>query len=617
MEGIGFVCGEISGGLLLFEFEGLAVKNGTFDDFLDLAEEEGFVELIADIREGYEDNSPSGGIHWLILCDDPLTEKLASIQEDGQWVPQIETRGEGAYAICAPTSGKVHPSGRAWKRLKGGLESIAYLNPDEIDALFSLARLFDRKPLPEVKPPSRAATKASGRPGDDFNDRAKWSEILEPHGWQYRYTASDQREHWSRPGRESKGTSATITPNDELLYVFSTSTPFEAHKSYGKFAAHGVLNHTGSDGNVDWAAAARDLAERGYGSAAPSKGEVITVCISDITPEKVDFLWDGRIPRGKLTQMAGEPEQGKTTVTFAIAAQTSTGSKMPMSASKHEPMSVIVMTAEDGLADTVAPRLQAAGADLDHIHAIVARKNADGYEAPLSFPEDIDALREVVNRKKAGLVIIDPLNAFLTGRADSHRDHHVRRALHPLSMLAEETGAAILFVSHLNKSTGGSPLNRVGGSIAFMAAVRTALLVASDPEDEGRSILAVLKSNLARKPPSIAFRLEDVPELGVAKIKWEGFSQLTAAGLLNPPRKERDHSAADEAEEFLEDLLIGGDLLVTEIKAEADKCGISETTLQRAKHSLGVKSKRIGFGKGSKSTWSLPAEETEDGHGST
>lgn len=282
---------------------------------------------------------------------------------------------------------------------------------------------------------------------------------------------------------------------------------------------------------------------------------------------------------------------------------------MPMSGTQHDPMSVIVMTAEDGLADTVTPRLKVAGANLESMHAIIARKNTDGYESPLSFPEDVDALRDEIRRTGAGLVIIDPLNAFLTGRADSHRDHHVRRALHPLTILAEEEGVAILIVSHLNKSPGGTSMYRVGGSIGVIAAARSALLVATDPEDDGQRVLAVLKSNLAAKPQALTFRLEEDPEYGVAKIKWAGFSDLTCAELLAPPRKEREHRATDVASDFLGYVLADGPLPVENIMHEAAVLGISETTLQRAKRAKGIMSTREGFGEDGIWTWALKKDE--------
>ena len=283
-----------------------------------------------------------------------------------------------------------------------------------------------------------------------------------------------------------------------------------------------------------------------------------------------------------------------------------------MSATRHDPLNVILMSAEDGLADTIKPRLLAAGADTERIGAIVARKNDEGYDTPMSFPEDVIALREVIIRTKAKLVIMDTLNAFLTGRVDSHRDHHIRCALYPLAMLAEETGVAMLVICHLNKQRGGTPLYRVGGSIGLTAAARAVLLVGLDPEDEDQRVLAMLKSNLAAKPKSLSFHLVEEPEFGVARIEWDGFSDLTATDLLNPSRQERDRPASDKAEEFLENCLAEGPVPAEDVKAEAAELGITETTLQRVKSSLGVESHRVGFGKGSYLMWSLPPDETDE-----
>ena len=271
-EGLGLICGDVSGGLLLFEFEGRAIDDGTFQDFLDFAEEQGLEDLIERIRDGYEDRSPSGGIHWLIYCDNPISMVLASVDEHGEsadrpkWVPLIETRGEGAYAICAPTTGTMHPSGKGWKRLRGGLDKIVRLTDDDLDALYSLARLFDKKPYSEFRPPRGVSTKGGGRPGDSFNEQAAWPDILKPEGWEYLFTDTGGEEHWSRPGKEPQGTSATVSPGDEFLYVFSTATPFEANRSYSKFAAYAILNHADVDGAVDWKEAAAVLRGEGYGT---------------------------------------------------------------------------------------------------------------------------------------------------------------------------------------------------------------------------------------------------------------------------------------------------------------------------------------------------------------
>ena len=618
--GLCFVCGKISNGLFLFEFEGRAMDDGTFDEFLDLAEQSGQADLVDRFRSGYEEESPSGGRHWLGYTDEPVTERLASAEIDGDWRPLIETKGEGGVVVVAPSGGSVHPSGGAWKLLHGGLDRIPYFSADELDSICELARQFDEKPRKEAKPSGRGSRSAS-RLSTEFNDSVEWNDILEPHGWVYLLTTTDDRDHWCRPGKNpSSGTSATITPDGVFLWVFSTSTPFDANKAYSKFAAYAVLNHSLADGSVDWSAAGREI--MAPGSVGPrsrsAKGEPVTVCLADVEPEHVEFMWEDRIPWGKVTLSTGDPGQGKSATLFDLAARLSSGKKMPLTGIRHEPASVIILTAEDGLGDTVAPRLLAAGADLAKIHSIIAYRGKDGYESPLSLPEHVDILRKEVERTGARLVIIDPLNAFLTGKADSHRDHHVRQALHPLTKMAEDTGVAILIISHLNKGSGGNATYRIGGSIGVVAAARAALLVATDPTDPDRKIVAVSKSNLAAFPQSVVFRLEDDPEYAAVRVKWEGLSPIMANDLLSAGQGGRTHPERDAAEDFLEDLLSDGAVPVNEIKEAAKEQGIAETTLQRAKDALGVNSVRSGFGKGGGWLWTLERgdltndEDTQD-----
>jgi archaellum biogenesis ATPase FlaH len=600
------VCGSIShdddgNGLEMFEFEGRAVEDGTFKAFTKAAKREGLGELIEEIRQGYEERSPSGGLHWFYSCPATKSEKLA-VNEQGETL--AETKGQGGFAILAPTPASVSPDKKPWVLLHGGLDTVVVITADERDALHALVRQFNRGPSKEFLPPKKWTGK--GRPGDVFNEQAEWAEVLEPHGWEYFYTARNGREHWSRPGKEAKSTSATVSPDGQLLHVFSTSTPFEANRSYNKFYIYAVLNYPRPDGQPDWETAACELAKLGYGSprTAPHS-EVVTIRMSDVEPEHVDWLWGGRLARGKMTLVAGDPSQGKSTFTDDLAARLSSGKKLPMSTTRHDPMSVVLMTAEDGLADTVAPRLLAAGADMSRIEAIIGHRHEDGFETPISLPEDIPALREIIERLKAQILIIDPLNAFLTGQVDSHRDHHIRRAMHPLAKLGEETDVAILLICHLTKNAAASPIYRVGGSIGLPATARLALLVAKDPNDEDRRILAGLKSNLSPLPKSLVFKTVEDSETGASLIKWKGFSDLTSTDLLATSKKERDHGALDAARSLLGSILRDRDVPVDEIEAEAANYQISKTTLQRAKQEMGVVSKRRGYGKNGEWVWSL------------
>jgi hypothetical protein len=169
----------------------------------------------------------------------------------------------------------------------------------------------------------------------------------------------------------------------------------------------------------------------------------------------------------------------------------------------------------------------------------------------------------------------------------------VRRALAPLARLAERTGAAIVVIRHLNKATGGNALYRGGRSIGIVGAARSGLLIAKHPEDDGRRVLASIKSNLAAPAPSLVFALEST-ESGAVRVEWKGETGLDASALLSAPTDHEERSALSEAQEFLREILAAGGVLAREAQDEARNAGISERTLKRARSSLGVVAERKG-----------------------
>ena len=265
-HGIGLVTGDVSNGLTAFEFDSYE----TYEAFLEAAMEIQFDWLVEKIRNGYEERTPGGGIHWLYFCEDVQENtKLArrTKRDEEKRHPKdnyqvlIETRGEGGYIVIAPSHGPVHPSGGPYELLQGSLETISVIEPEEQKWLFNLAAVFDE--LPKVEFPEPRATSHSGkRPGDEFNERGPaWPELLTDHGWSKVFQRG-QVEYWRRPGKDD-GISATINGpgvNPDRLYVFTTSTIFDADKSYSKFQAYAMLEHGG-----DFAEAARTLGAEGYG----------------------------------------------------------------------------------------------------------------------------------------------------------------------------------------------------------------------------------------------------------------------------------------------------------------------------------------------------------------
>lgn len=336
---------------------------------------------------------------------------------------------------------------------------------------------------------------------------------------------------------------------------------------------------------------------------APAATPTLGVLLADVRPERVSWLWPGYLPCGKLVVIDGDPGLGKSALTLDLAARLTTGQPFP-DGSRPEPRGVLLLSAEDGLADTIRPRLDAAGADLTKVLALTGIPESDG-ERPVTLPDDLPIIEQAIQRIAAGLVVIDPLMAFLAGTVNSFRDQDVRRALAPLAALAERTGATILVVRHLNKATGGSPIYRGGGSIGIAGAARAVLLVARDPDDAERRILASVKSNLGPPPPALAYHL-DGTNSGTVRVVWEGVSTHSATSLLALPLDDEARSALDDARDFLADALADGPVPVKDLSRAAHQAGIADRTLDRAKAALRIAATKEGFAETGRWCWQLP-----------
>ncbi len=344
--------------------------------------------------------------------------------------------------------------------------------------------------------------------------------------------------------------------------------------------------------------------------------EEIGKLLSSVEPEEVSWLWPSRLALGKLALVDGDPGLGKSAMTLDLAARASSGRDFPDGA-ECEPAGVVLLSAEDGLADTIRPRLDAAGADTSKILALATVPDENGQDRLLSIPEDLALIEKGIRRVGARLVIVDPLMAFLSGDTNSHRDQDVRRALAPLAGLAERTGAAVLVIRHLNKAAANNPLYRGGGSIGIIGAARMAFVVGKDPQDENRRVLASTKNNLAMPPASLMFGLEEAKS-GSVRVTWLGQSEVSAKDLLATPQDHEHADARSEAVEFLNDVLADGPLPAKQVIEEADDAGIAEKTLRRAKKLLDVivyRENTTGEKRGSgRWLWKLPIVElVEDG----
>lgn len=334
------------------------------------------------------------------------------------------------------------------------------------------------------------------------------------------------------------------------------------------------------------------------------------VRLSDVEKESVEWLWPGRVPLGKMTVLDGDPGLGKSSIAYDLAARVSTGAAMPDGAQGDlsGPVGVVILSAEDGLADVIRPRLEAASADLGRCVALPEVGPRDAKRSP-SVPEDLCYVEELAMREGARLIILDPLMALLSPHVNSHRDQDVRRALAPLARLAERTGASVLIVRHLNKAAGSSPLYRGGGSIGIVGAARSGLLVARDPDDPigELRVLACTKANYSRLAPSLGYRIVEAGD-GRTRVDWIGVSPHSADALLAAPggAARGDGPALAKARAFLRGILADGLLPAIEVQRLAGEADISPKTLRRAKEREGIGHRRVGGGEGSYVEWYLP-----------
>jgi hypothetical protein len=247
------------------------------------------------------------------------------------------------------------------------------------------------------------------------------------------------------------------------------------------------------------------------------------------------------------------------------------------------------MSAEDDPYDTIRPRIDAAGGDPHRIVSFIAVPDGSETGRPFALPRDLPLLEAIVAKVDAALVVFDPLVAFLRPGVSATSEQHVRHALGALKAAAERSGAAIVAVRHFNKSAGANPLYRGLGSIGIIAAARSGLVLAPDPADPERRILAVGKGNLARPAPSLAFRLEEVPGTAVARLVWEGESPWTATELLRAQREGAGdgparRSVLDEARAWLREALAAVPRPASELREEATARGIGRSSLYAARN---------------------------------
>lgn len=298
--------------------------------------------------------------------------------------------------------------------------------------------------------------------------------------------------------------------------------------------------------------------------------------LSLIKPEEVDWIWYPYIPRGKVTLLEGDPDLGKSWLTMAIASHITKGKRFPLTGHRIEG-TVMMMSAEDGLADTIRPRFDLLQADTSRIFC---------YDTAVTFdPDGADLVEEQIEKYKPTLVVIDPLVAYLGGSVDLHKANETREVMARLAKLAERQAVAVLAVRHLTKGSRDRAIYRGIGSIDLTAAARSILLVGRDPDDEFGRVLCHIKSNLAPKGDSFKYELRREVK---PPFRWGETTQLTPADLF---KIEKAPSASEytAARDFLIDKLKKEPQPTATVMRDAEARGISVKMLSRVAQDLGVK----------------------------
>jgi len=498
VDGIGVITGKVSGNLEMLELEGRAVAEKMHLEIAEIANNSGLGELWQRLNAGYVELTPSGGLHWLYRVSDgtlPGNTKLARKPgENGGVDVWAETRSEGGFTITAPSGGATHPSGGSWTLIGGSIETIPTITSKERSALHAIFAMFDEMPKAESIQ-QEVATKHDGilTPGDDYNARNTWEELLAPLGWAIVYRKNEATV-WRRPGK-TEGISATTNFNgNDKFFVFTTSTQFESETSYSKFAFYATLKHGG-----DFKAAANDLRNQGYGAQglnsfdssnslmptntlqAPSQATQgdSSDDHSSWKPIPLKDYFDGLfqapiatilkrsdghglIYTGRVHSIYGESESGKSWVAQIATAECLKADKK-----------VIYIDFESDAIDIVN-RLKALGVSRANLLQYFSYIRPDG-------PRDSDDpyWQAILEPNSAELVIIDGVTESLTMWGGETKDNDaITRWMRIFPRtVATASGAAVVLIDHITKNAETRGRFAIGGQAKLATIDGAAYLV--------------------------------------------------------------------------------------------------------------------------------------------
>jgi hypothetical protein len=495
VNGIGVITGRVSGNLEMLELEGRAVAQKMHLEIAEIANNSGLGDLWNTLNAGYVEITPSGGLHWLYRVSNgelPGNTKLARKPgENGGVDVWAETRSEGGFTITAPSGGTTHPSGGNWTLIGGSIETIPTITMEQRSALHNIFAMFDEMPKAESLQ-QEVATKHDGilTPGDDYNARTTWEELLLPLGWSVVYRKGEAT-IWRRPGK-AEGISATTNFNgNDKFYVFSTSTQFDAETSYSKFAFYATLKHGG-----DFKAAANDLRNQGYGAQglnsfdssnnlmpagnlleplAPPSNEEESSWKPVALKDYFDGLFaapiatllkrsdgHGLIYEGRVHSIYGESESGKSWIAQIATAECLKNDKK-----------VIYIDFESDPIDVVN-RLKALGVSRANLLQYFSYIRPEG-----ARDADDPYWQAILEPKSATLIVIDGVTESLTMWGGESKDNDAITRwmrLFPRTV-ATASGAAVVLIDHITKNAETRGRFAIGGQAKLATIDGAAYLV--------------------------------------------------------------------------------------------------------------------------------------------
>jgi putative DNA primase/helicase len=530
--------------------------------------------------------------------------------------PGIEVKGEGGYIVVPPsvmTDGKAYTSNDA-----AICDAPIWLS----------ARIADYYRFEEEIDRDAAANKASKAPIDLDEERAALDAIPSDDYWVWLKvlgalqcdiggeTGCTLFVDWSRKSEKFNEKVCLRKWAKANIRQFHVATIF----------------HFANNADKAWQTRYKQTRNESYGPGSAEDGghharqddwELVSVLMSTIKAKKIIWLWKWRIACGKLTVFAGMPDTNKSTAALDLAARVTVGGPLPAGEGQAPLGNIIIFSAEDDAADTLRPRLEVAGADLDRIHYVsMVKEKKGGHKRGFDLTQDIERLEtKIIEIGNVVMVIIDPVSAYLgkPGKLDSYRQTDVRGTLSPLEEMVARHQVAVVGIDHLNKKSGLKALLRVGGSIAFTAAPRSVIIFVRDEEDLERRLFLPAKNNNAPEEykTGLAFRIvkrfAPPPVFDVMPaVEWETEPvNVTADEALEADGKKTDGRRSDTAEVckvFLQEFLRAGPRMVKDIEAEAKKRGLnpSSKSIRTAKEGLKIISRR----KGTEGwEWTLPGQQ--------